>query len=148
MHRAAGFAVILIRTSAAERLGTLSRRAGGVRAVVINGVGRIVCAVTALRCTKRGIKTKRINGKSMEYGWYDFIGSIGVGMIILTYVGLQTGKIKSEALIYSILNALGATLIIISLVYSFNLSAFIVEFFWVLISIYGIIKYFLKKAEV
>lgn len=79
--------------------------------------------------------------------WFDLIGSFGVGIIILTYIALQTGKIKSEALAYSILNALGATLIIISLVYSFNFSAFIVEFFWVLISIYGIIKYFLKKTE-
>lgn len=79
--------------------------------------------------------------------WFDLIGSIGVGIIILTYIGLQSGKIKSEALAYSILNAVGATLIIISLIYSFNFAAFIVEFFWVLISIYGIIKYFLKKAE-
>lgn len=81
----------------------------------------------------------------MQYGWSDAIGSVGVGIIILTYVALQTGKIKSEALAYSILNAVGATLIIASLVYSFNLSAFIVEFFWVLISLYGIAKYFLKK---
>ena len=79
--------------------------------------------------------------------WFDLIGSIGVGIIILTYIGLQSGKIKSEALAYSILNAAGATLIIISLVYSFNFAAFIVEFFWVLISIYGIIKYFRNKAE-
>ena len=81
----------------------------------------------------------------MQYAWYDVIGAIGVGIIILTYIALQTGKIKSDALVYSILNAFGASLIIISLVYSFNFAAFIVEFFWVLISIYGIIKYFLKK---
>lgn len=81
----------------------------------------------------------------MNYQWFDVVGSIGVAIIILTYVCLQIGKIKSDALIYSLLNAFGASLIIISLVYSFNFSAFIVEFFWVLISIYGIIKYFLKK---
>jgi len=81
----------------------------------------------------------------MQYAWYDLVGSIGVGLIIVTYVLLQTDKIKSETLIYSILNAVGASLIIISLLFSFNLSAFIVEFFWVLISIYGIGKYFLKK---
>ena len=81
----------------------------------------------------------------MSYTWFDFVGSIGVGIIILTYVGLQSGKIKSETLMYSVLNAVGATLIIISLAGSFNLSAFVVEFFWVLISIYGIVKYFLKR---
>lgn len=77
--------------------------------------------------------------------WYDFIGTIGVGIIILTYIALQLGKIKSETLIYSLLNALGASLIIVSLIYSFNFSAFIVEFFWLLISLFGVGKYFLKK---
>lgn len=81
----------------------------------------------------------------MNYGWSDFAGSIGVGLIILTYVGLQSGKVRSETLVYSVLNAVGATLIIVSLLFSFNLSAFIVEFFWVLISIYGIVKYFMKR---
>ncbi len=81
----------------------------------------------------------------MRYAWYDLVGSIGVFTIILTYVLLQTGKLKSEQLIYSVLNGFGAALIVFSLLYSFNFSAFIVESLWVLISIYGIIKYFLKK---
>ena len=81
----------------------------------------------------------------MQYAWYDVVGSIGVGLIILTYVALQLEKIRSNALAYSLLNATGASLILISLVYSFNFAAFIVEFFWVLISIYGIAKYFWKK---
>lgn len=81
----------------------------------------------------------------MRYAWYDFVGSTGVCVIIFTYVLLQTGKLKSESLAYSLLNASGASLIIVSLIYNFNFSAFIVEFFWVLISLYGIAKYFLKK---
>jgi len=81
----------------------------------------------------------------MRYAWYDLIGSVGVGIIIFTYVLLQINKIKSESLAYSVLNAAGASLIIVSLVYNFNFPAFVVEFFWVLISLYGIVKYFLKK---
>ena len=77
----------------------------------------------------------------MQYAWYDFIGSIGVGIIILTYIALQIEKIRSETLLYSLLNALGASLILVSLFYSFNFSAFIVEFFWLLISLFGIGKY-------
>ena len=80
----------------------------------------------------------------MQFAWYDFIGSIGVGIIILTYIMLQVEKIRSETLAYSSLNALGASLILVSLIYSFNFSAFIVEFFWLLISLFGIGKYFLK----
>ena len=83
----------------------------------------------------------------MQYAWYDLVGSVGVAMVIITYVLLQLGKIKSESLLYSILNAVGAGAVLISLIYSFNFSAFIVEFFWVLISLYGIGKYFLKKEN-
>jgi len=83
----------------------------------------------------------------MPFAWYDIIGSIGVGTVILTYILLQTGGIKSESLLYSVLNGLGAGLIVFSLFYSFNLSAFIVEALWVLISLYGIAKYFLKTKN-
>lgn len=83
----------------------------------------------------------------MQYSLYDFLGTIGTIIIIGTYVLLQFGKIKSENLIYSILNAVGASLIVVSLIWNFNFSAFTVEFFWVLISIYGIAKYFLKRGN-
>lgn len=81
----------------------------------------------------------------MQFAWFDIIGSIGVFVIILTYVLLQAERIRSEQLIYSTLNAVGATLIVFSLFFNFNFSAFIVEFFWILISVYGIVKYFWKK---
>jgi hypothetical protein len=80
----------------------------------------------------------------MQFAWYDFVGSIGVAIIIFTYILLQLEKIRSENLAYSLLNALGAGLIVVSLLYSFNFSAFIVEFFWLLISLFGIGKYFFK----
>lgn len=83
----------------------------------------------------------------MQYGWYDLVGLIGVGIIILTYVFLQLEKVRSETLIYSLLNAVGASLIIVSLIYNFNFSAFIVEFFWLLISLFGVGKYFLRKKN-
>ena len=79
--------------------------------------------------------------------WFDFVGSIGVAVIILTYILLQTEKIRSEQLIYSILNGLGAGLIAFSLVYSFNFAAFVVEVLWVLISLYGIVKYLLRETN-
>jgi len=83
----------------------------------------------------------------MKYAWYDLVGTIGVGIIIFTYILLQSGKLKSENLSYSILNAAGASLIIVSLVYNFNFPAFIVEFFWLLISLFGIVRYFLKRGD-
>jgi hypothetical protein len=83
----------------------------------------------------------------MQFTFYDFIGSIGVATIILTYILLQTEKIKSESLTYSVLNAIGAGRIVFSLVFDFNFSAFIVESLWVLISLYGIGKFLLKRQN-
>lgn len=81
----------------------------------------------------------------MQFTFYDLIGSVGVGIIILTYILLQTERIKSENLAYSILNAFGAGMIVFSLIFDFNFAAFIVESAWVLISLYGIIRYFMRK---
>jgi len=77
----------------------------------------------------------------MQYAWYDFAGNIGVAMMVLGYLLLQAEKIRSSDLGYSLMNGLGALLVVISLLYRFNLSAFLVEAFWFLISIYGLIKF-------
>lgn len=81
----------------------------------------------------------------MNYTLFDFAGNIGVGLIIVTYLLLQLGKIKSTSINYSVLNVLGAALIIISLFDRFNLSAFIVEIFWLIISMIGLFRYFILK---
>lgn len=77
----------------------------------------------------------------MTYVWYDILGTLGVAVIIITYILLQLERIRSEHLTYSLLNAAGASLILISLYFSFNFPSFIVEFFWLLISLFGIGKY-------
>ncbi len=79
--------------------------------------------------------------------WFDIVGLIGVIIIVSTYALLQLEKIKSENLSYSLLNAIGAGLIIFSLCFDFNFSAFIVEFFWMLTSIYGIGKNLIRKRH-
>ena len=88
-----------------------------------------------------GGRTKRIGRKDeMTLAWYDILGTLGVGVIVVTYLLLQLGRIKSEQLLYSALNGLGAALILISLYYDFNLPSVIVEAFWLVISIFGIFK--------
>ena len=76
----------------------------------------------------------------MKYAWYDIAGNVGVAMMVLAYLLLQTGKLRMNDLRYLLMNTIGAALVLISLLYSFNLSAFLVEVFWLLISLYGLIK--------
>lgn len=82
----------------------------------------------------------------MNYGVMDLVGNIGVLMLMVTYLMLQLDKIKSADLSYSVLNAVGASLIVASLVVNFNLSAMLMEVFWVLISFIGIGRHFRLKT--
>jgi hypothetical protein len=81
----------------------------------------------------------------MTFAWYDILGTLGVAIIIVTYILLQVEKLRSDSLYYSLLNAIGASLIIVSLYFNFNFPAFIVEFFWLLISLFGIGKYLFRR---
>ena len=76
----------------------------------------------------------------MNYAWYDFVGMLGVAVIIGTYLLLQLERLDAAGLAYSLLNAVGASMVLVSLYYEFNLSAVVVEAFWVLISLLGVAK--------
>jgi hypothetical protein len=82
----------------------------------------------------------------MKYSLFDLIGNIGVVVLMIAYLLLQLNKLSSSGLAYSLWNAIGASLIIISLLVNFNLSAFVMEVFWVLISLVGIYRYFRFKT--
>ncbi len=81
----------------------------------------------------------------MRYGLLDLVGNLGVVTLMITYLLLQLDKL-TNGLTYSILNALGASLIVVSLLGNFNLSAFLVEAFWVLISCIGIYRHLRPKT--
>jgi hypothetical protein len=76
----------------------------------------------------------------MEYGLHDLLGNLGVIAILGCYLLLQLGRLTADHMSFSMLNGLGALLIIVSLFFEFNLSAFLIEFFWLLISLYGIYR--------
>ncbi|HSK64821.1 MAG TPA: hypothetical protein VK893_13300 [Pyrinomonadaceae bacterium] len=82
----------------------------------------------------------------MNYGLLDFVGNVGVVVLMVTYLLLQLNRLRSDDLSYSLLNAIGASLIVLSLLVNFNLSALLMEVFWVLISFVGIYRYFRLKA--
>ena len=49
----------------------------------------------------------------MKYDFLDLIGNVGVVVLIITYMLLQLHKLSSDGLAYSLLNAIGASLIIV-----------------------------------
>ena len=77
----------------------------------------------------------------MTYAWYDILGTLGVGIILVAYILLQIERLRSEHPAFSLMNAVGAAMILVSLWFQFNFASFLMEFFWLLVSLFGIGKY-------
>ena len=77
----------------------------------------------------------------MIYEWHDFVGNLGVVFVLGTYFLIQAGRMDIRRPLYSICNAAGAVLIIVSLMYDFNLSSFVIEIAWLAISLYGLVRW-------
>ena len=83
----------------------------------------------------------------MELVWHDLIGTCGVILVIGAYCLSQFGVWKIDNPSFPLVNAFGALFILISLYYEFNLSAFLVEFAWLLISVVSAFRlYYYRKA--
>lgn len=83
----------------------------------------------------------------MEFTWFDLIGMTGVMTIVIAYLLLQLDRLSGATVAYSALNAGGALLIIVSLIVNFNLAAFVVELFWFLISLLGIVRRLTSRSS-
>ncbi|HPF45285.1 MAG: hypothetical protein KDF58_04445 [Alphaproteobacteria bacterium] len=76
---------------------------------------------------------------------FDFIGLIGVLLILVAYALIQLDRVDVKHISYSVMNAVGAGLILISLSIDFNLSAAVIEGAWLVISLFGIIRAYQKR---
>ncbi|MDX2164297.1 MAG: hypothetical protein SFW07_02645 [Gammaproteobacteria bacterium] len=70
----------------------------------------------------------------------DALGLFGVFLTLIAYLFLNIKKIPADSVAYAGLNIVGSTLIIYSLYFDFNISAFAMEVCWLLISVYGLYK--------
>ncbi|HKO43971.1 MAG TPA: hypothetical protein VJU84_11905 [Pyrinomonadaceae bacterium] len=81
----------------------------------------------------------------MNLSWFDYAGFVGVVVIVAAYLLLQLNRLPSTAPAYSLLNAVGAFLVMLSLLFDFNLAAFLMEAFWFLISLFGLLRPMVTK---
>ncbi|HEY1415491.1 MAG TPA: hypothetical protein VGF42_06360 [Caulobacteraceae bacterium] len=77
--------------------------------------------------------------------WPDLLGLVGVVLMLLAYLGAQTGQLDPTALRSLILNLVGPGLVIVSLRYRFNLPAFLTEAAWATAAAFGLVRLALKK---
>ncbi len=77
----------------------------------------------------------------------DTIGNLGVVCFLSAYLLMQREKLAHDGLCYLLLNLCGAILLMGSLLIHWNLSAFLLEAAWALISIYGIYKFLNRRKQ-
>lgn len=78
---------------------------------------------------------------------FQWIGFVGTLFIAWAYFLLQMGKYTIDSLPYQLLNLMGAVLLIISLFVHFNFGSFVMEVFWIAITVYGIYKILKNKKS-
>ncbi|GAA6193341.1 hypothetical protein DS909_11895 [Phaeobacter gallaeciensis] len=72
--------------------------------------------------------------------WPDLVGTVGTLFIAFAYFATQIRILNSEDLMFPVVNLLGALLLLYSLSHNFNLPSVLMEGFWVIISLIGIIQ--------
>lgn len=77
----------------------------------------------------------------------DPVGLIGVILLLIAYFFLSTGRWAANSLIYQMYNLMGAVLILYSLCFHWNLSSFVIEVAWVMISLIGIARIKSQKSD-
>jgi len=76
---------------------------------------------------------------------HQILGTAGAVLVVGAYFLLQVGKLDPRGLAYSLVNALGAGSIVISLTVQWNLSAFLVEAFWFAVSVLGVWRWLRRR---
>jgi hypothetical protein len=84
---------------------------------------------------------------SYDYNWSDFVGNIGVAILISTFYLNVAGKLSSQGFWYNFNNLLVAMLLGINLYFKPNISSIIIEVFWSGISIYGLVRWYKSRQS-
>lgn len=82
-----------------------------------------------------------------DYSWSDFVGNIGVVILLTTYYLNVAGKIDSKGWQYNFANLIVAVLLGINLYYKPNISSIIIETVWFIIAAYGLFNYWRTNVK-
>ncbi len=74
------------------------------------------------------------------------ISIIGMVCVVFAYLAVERNWLDNKDVKFYIVNLVGGILLLISLLINFNLGSFIIEVFWIIISVMGIINHYKEKA--
>ena len=75
----------------------------------------------------------------------DVAGVVGVVLMLVAYIGAQTGRLDPSRLPSLLMNLVGPGLVIVSLYFTFNLPAFLTEAAWATAATVGLLRLALKR---
>lgn len=75
------------------------------------------------------------------------IGVFGMICVVYAYLAIEKGWLDRNQVRFYTINLTGAVLLTISLIFKFNLGSFLIEMFWIWISIEGLIRIKREKRD-
>jgi hypothetical protein len=70
----------------------------------------------------------------------DLIGFAGAALVVVVYFANQQRWLSSDDWRYPAANLAGAVLILFSLLFTWNFPSVVIELFWALISVWGLVR--------
>jgi hypothetical protein len=70
------------------------------------------------------------------------VGVIGMVCVVFAYFSIERNWFNNKDIKFYVINLIGGILLLISLLINFNLGSFIIEIFWITISMMGIIRHY------
>lgn len=75
------------------------------------------------------------------------VGMVGMACVVFAYFAVERDWFNNKEVKFYVINLIGAVLLLISLLINFNLGSFVIEIFWIAISIFGIINNYKVKSR-
>ena len=82
----------------------------------------------------------------MQSQLFLIFGLIGSTIVVIAYLLNQTNRLASSDWRFPAANLVGAGAILLSLTDAWNLPAAVIEFFWAVISFYGLVRSFRQQS--
>ena len=70
------------------------------------------------------------------------IGMVGMACVVFAYFAVERDWLDNKNVRFYVINLVGAILLLMSLLINFNLGSFVIEIFWIAISVMGIINHY------
>jgi hypothetical protein len=77
----------------------------------------------------------------------DAAGLVGVLMMLGAYAAAQFGRLDPVELPSLLLNLAGSSLVMLSLLWKFNLAAFVMEASWAAVALFGLARAILRRRR-